>query len=668
MAHLLLDHPDYEPLRWAIDERLLLIGRGTEADIRIPDRSISRIHARLEPTPDGLKLEDLGSANGTFVNDVRIDGPAFISVGDTLMIGSVGMRVVAGDPPRPTTRRDTPASDDATVVRDAPSSSPSEAPTRRGVATPIIATLLVVAAVIVWATRPKTTLSPTTPSESLGGAVAASPSTDPPKSSTSRAATPIATDAIAETPITDAMPSPSNPEREMSTPIDIAKSDSGTEMTEAARRALEELERPTPPAAEATPTVTPQNPALEKPISATPPTPVAPVVDADAAARLLAGATPPTPTEAPTAVPTTVRLRGVDMPLATAIDRGLADERGHLLPTDDDRFLIRRLHLDLLCRTPSEDEYRRCAALGDAELVDRVMANPERWGTWYEDELYFMLLLDDFRPPEDRMRDLPGRLSANAATWKDALTEIVKSQYFNARNPGNDTYVTVVFEQMLGITVQKEPQLLEAGKKMYDGYASAVFGKRGKSQGDLVDIAVAHPAFTSTYLARLLKRLLGETPPKTILDPLAKRLAADPSAHDAILRELLLSPAYGKTRAAARRKSDPQFIRGLWQDLFGRVPTYQELRNVRNATQALADPTGIRSVIVRTLLDGGKAGLPEKSEVRPDVWIPDQFRRFLGRKPSQEELAAFSAAWAKDACKPGTILHALLTGTDYDHY
>lgn len=356
------------------------------------------------------------------------------------------------------------------------------------------------------------------------------------------------------------------------------------------------------------------------------------------------------------------------MPLATAIDRGLADERGRLLPTDDDRFLIRRLYLDLLCRTPSEEEYRRCAALGDAELVDRVMANPERWGTWYEDELYFMLLLDDFRPPEDRMRDLPGRLSANATTWKDALTEIVKSQYFNARNPGNDTYVTVVFEQMLGITVQKEPQLLEAGKKMYDGYASAVFGKRGKSQGDLVDIAVAHPAFTSTYLARLLKRLLGETPPKTVLDPLAKRLAADPSAHDAILRELLLSPAYGKTRTAARRKSDPQFIRGLWQDLFGRVPTYQELRNVRNATQALADPTGIRSVIVRTLLDGGKAGLPEKSEVRPDVWIPDQFRRFLGRKPSQEELAAFSAAWAKDACKPGTILHALLTGTDYDHY
>ena len=92
MAHLLLDHPDYEPLRWAIDERLLLIGRGTEADIRIPDRSISRIHARLEPTPDGLKLEDLGSANGTFVNDVRIGGETRLRHGDRVRVGRTTLR------------------------------------------------------------------------------------------------------------------------------------------------------------------------------------------------------------------------------------------------------------------------------------------------------------------------------------------------------------------------------------------------------------------------------------------------------------------------------------------------------------------------------------------------------------------------------------------------
>lgn len=650
MAHLLLDHPDYEPLRWKIDERLQLIGRGSEADIRIPDRSISRIHARLEPTPDGLRLEDLGSANGTRVNDVRIDGATYVSVGDAITIGSVGLRVVAGDPPRApaTFAADTESTSDSTRTEISfPDATSNTGMRPRGLLLGGGA-LLAVVALVLWATRPST----------------------PP--SAARAAAEMSTEVMTPT-----------------API-------GTEMTESARRALAEFEsnsresssatRPTtaaipdmPSMEEAPPATSPEMPAVSGGARTDEREDVAEPAAASSEAPPPPPATRPSPEEpretsaatetaAPEGRPATLRYRGVEMPFATLVDRGLADESGRLVPTDEDRFLIRRVHLDLLCRTPSDDEYRRAAALSVEELVDRVMANPERWGAWYEDELYFMLLLDDFRPPEDRMRDLPGRLAAKSVTWKDALTEIVKSQYFNARNPGNDTYVTVVFEQMLGVTVQREPQLLEAGKKMYDGYASAVFGKRGKSQGDLVDIAVAHPAFTSTYLARLLKRLLGEAPPKTILDPLAKRLAADPSAHDAILRELLLSPAYGKTRTAARKKSDPQFIRGLWQDLFGRVPTYQELRNVRNATQALADPTGIRSVIVRTLLDGGRAGLPDKAEIRPETWIPEQFRRFLARQPSQSELSVFTAAFAKDSCKPGTILHALLTGTDYDRY
>ena len=652
MAHLLLDHPDYEPLRFAIEDGIVLIGRGAEADIRIPDKSISRLHARMEPTALGLQLEDLASANGTWVNDEPVTAPTFVSVGDSIRIGNVNLRVVAGDRPQPI-QLDPSQGDTRGVASDSAVSAAATSGSRFSVWVIVSVAIAVVVVLFVLSTRRD----------------------DKPKPEGDRAAgatTPLVPEPTAASKRRDesmppAMPVDTPPSESSAVPTPVMD---GTEMTESARLALESIERkedsmPQPDSplsrlAEKTPDSSAITEAPVAPPTRTPPP--------DEAAQALVDGPSTRAAPPPSAKPDHLRYKGTDSPIATLMDRGIVNETGTLIGTDDDRFLIRRLYLDLLCRTPSAAEYSAGAALTNEELIDRVLAHPERWITWYEDELYFMLLLDDFRPPEDRIRNLPGRLAAGQVTSKDALAEIVKSQYFNARNPGNDTYVTVVLEQMLGITVQKEPQLLEAGKKMYDGYASAIFGKRGKSQGDLVDIAVEHPAFVGTYFARALKRLLGDVPPKTILDPMVKRLIADPKSHDALMREVLLSPAYGKSRDVRRRKTDHQFIRGLWQDLFGRPPTYQELRNVRNATQALADPTGIRSVIVRTLLDGGKVELPEKSAIKPDAWIPEQFQRFLSRRPSQAEVAAFTAAFEKNACKPTTILHAILTGTDYDHY
>ena len=50
------------------------IGRSEEADACIPDPGLSRIHARIFRTNDGFFVEDAGSTNGTFVEDVRIEG------------------------------------------------------------------------------------------------------------------------------------------------------------------------------------------------------------------------------------------------------------------------------------------------------------------------------------------------------------------------------------------------------------------------------------------------------------------------------------------------------------------------------------------------------------------------------------------------------------------
>ncbi len=50
----------------------LLIGRGSDCDLVLDEPEMSRRHAMIENSGDGLYLRDLGSANGTFVNGVQV--------------------------------------------------------------------------------------------------------------------------------------------------------------------------------------------------------------------------------------------------------------------------------------------------------------------------------------------------------------------------------------------------------------------------------------------------------------------------------------------------------------------------------------------------------------------------------------------------------------------
>ena len=71
--------------RWYLDQTLVL-GRDATCDITIPDRQISRYHARLTPTPDGVLLEDMGSKNGTHCNGDEVAGPVVLQDGDVVQI------------------------------------------------------------------------------------------------------------------------------------------------------------------------------------------------------------------------------------------------------------------------------------------------------------------------------------------------------------------------------------------------------------------------------------------------------------------------------------------------------------------------------------------------------------------------------------------------------
>jgi hypothetical protein len=63
------------------------IGRDASCDLAIADMTVSRVHARLERTPDGWLLTDLASTNGTRVNGWRVRGQVTVRAGDLVRFG-----------------------------------------------------------------------------------------------------------------------------------------------------------------------------------------------------------------------------------------------------------------------------------------------------------------------------------------------------------------------------------------------------------------------------------------------------------------------------------------------------------------------------------------------------------------------------------------------------
>jgi hypothetical protein len=65
----------------------ILIGRGPDAAIKLDDDYVSTRHARVVATGAEWMVEDLGSTNGTYVNNVRITEPTLTAIGVPIRIG-----------------------------------------------------------------------------------------------------------------------------------------------------------------------------------------------------------------------------------------------------------------------------------------------------------------------------------------------------------------------------------------------------------------------------------------------------------------------------------------------------------------------------------------------------------------------------------------------------
>jgi uncharacterized protein YkwD len=78
----------------ALSGERITVGSAPDNDLRIPDPSVSRLHAILERTPDGYRLSDRGSTNGTYVNGRRITVAVAVRDGDEVRFGGRGYRLV----------------------------------------------------------------------------------------------------------------------------------------------------------------------------------------------------------------------------------------------------------------------------------------------------------------------------------------------------------------------------------------------------------------------------------------------------------------------------------------------------------------------------------------------------------------------------------------------
>lgn len=95
MPRLLVIQGADEGKQFELAEEVISVGRDASNHIRLHDTEISRRHAEFRQTPEGYNLVDIGSANGTFVNNKKIEvvplqAGDHVAFGQTLLVYSTG--------------------------------------------------------------------------------------------------------------------------------------------------------------------------------------------------------------------------------------------------------------------------------------------------------------------------------------------------------------------------------------------------------------------------------------------------------------------------------------------------------------------------------------------------------------------------------------------------
>lgn len=99
MAHAILVNHLEPPAEGSAEQRFekdrIKIGRCRDNDVAIEGEKLSRYHAEIFVSEGKLRVKDLGSRNGTWVNGARVNGEAAFEPADVLMLGEGGPKVRA---------------------------------------------------------------------------------------------------------------------------------------------------------------------------------------------------------------------------------------------------------------------------------------------------------------------------------------------------------------------------------------------------------------------------------------------------------------------------------------------------------------------------------------------------------------------------------------------
>ena len=103
LGSLRITLPDGQFRDYVVEQPSIGAGRAQDNELIIDDQSLSRRHARLNFEAGRLLVEDLGSANGTFIGSQRIEAntPCLVPEDDVLRLGDVEVRYTPPVVPRP---------------------------------------------------------------------------------------------------------------------------------------------------------------------------------------------------------------------------------------------------------------------------------------------------------------------------------------------------------------------------------------------------------------------------------------------------------------------------------------------------------------------------------------------------------------------------------------
>ncbi len=95
-SYLIMIYGELLGRRFEVVDEPLLVGRGSDASIRLDDDCISRRHCKIVPGADGVVLVDLDSTNGTYINGTAVSARP-LHDGDRVQIGRTIFKFLSGD-------------------------------------------------------------------------------------------------------------------------------------------------------------------------------------------------------------------------------------------------------------------------------------------------------------------------------------------------------------------------------------------------------------------------------------------------------------------------------------------------------------------------------------------------------------------------------------------